>query len=364
MDIKNAIVWIILIALGAFLILRHQNSFPIPSGETVPLGEETEMMEQIEGEVGEGSEANGTTKNEVKDTQKRSESNREVFVTDGVKHSIPLGEIESGGPPKDGIPAIDDPKFVSRKDGDDFLNDQTDVGLGLVIDGEARFYPYQILVWHEIVNDTIGGEPVLVTYCPLCGTGVVFDRRVNGEPQEFGVSGRLWQSNLLMYNRAANEDDESLWSQVLGEAVLGVETGARLNLLPADTVRWEDWKKAHPNTKVLSQDTGYTRSYGRDPYGDYYTTEGLFFPVTNQDDRLFEKDFVLGIEIDEQTKAYLERALPVGTITDTFAGNTLTITKNQSGVVTIIDQDGTLIPHLDGFWFSWVSVHPNTEVYK
>jgi len=353
MKLSSILILIIVLGIGILLFVRQQKSFLIPRGESVPLDEVNKEIEDKKIE-----------ENIMNETKNTPISTRKVFVTDGVKHSILLDEIKEGGPPKDGIPSIDSPKFISTGEADVFLDDRNSFGLGLVIGGEARFYPYQILVWHEIVNDTIQGEPILVTYCPLCGTGVVFERRVKGAQQEFGVSGKLWQSNLLMYNRAPNKADESLWSQVLGEAVLGVETGERLNILPADTVRYGDWKVAHPDTKVLSRDTGSLRNYDRDPYGDYYTEEGLYFPVTNKDERLFEKDFVLGIEIDNKFKAYLERSIPVGTITDTFAGNTLSITKNKSGVVTITDKEGVVIPHLDGFWFSWVSVHPETEVYK
>ena len=142
-------------------------------------------------------------------------SSRKIFVTEDVKHSIPLDEIRGGGPPKDGIPSVDAPKFISIKEADAFLDDTSDIMLGIEVKGEARFYPYQILVWHEIVNDTIQDEPVLVTYCPLCATGVAFDRRVDGEAREFGVSGLLWESNLLMYNRTPGAGKETIWARFL-----------------------------------------------------------------------------------------------------------------------------------------------------
>ncbi|MBL7045011.1 MAG: DUF3179 domain-containing protein, partial [Parcubacteria group bacterium] len=235
------IILIIVIAGVGFLFYRNSNQFPLPEGESVTKTKNTIM----------------------KETEK---STKTISETDGTKHSIPLNEILSGGPGKDGIPSIDNPKFVSTKDADEYLTD-TDVGLGLVFNGVERFYPYQVLVWHEIVNDNIKNDRVLVTYCPLCATGIVFDPKVNGVAQEFGVSGKLWQSNLLMYNRTAIEEDESLWSQVLGEAVLGVSTGQKLKVLPADTVQYGAWKKAHPNTEILSRETGAIRNYGRDPYG-------------------------------------------------------------------------------------------------
>lgn len=287
-------------------------------------------------------------------------STRPIEVTNGVKHSIPLDEILSGGPKKDGIPSIDNPKFISREKAT-FLKDD-DVGLGLEYKGVTRFYPYQILVWHEIVNDTIQGDPVLVTYCPLCATGIVFLGKVNGKPQEFGVSGRLWKSNLLMYNRAEKESDESLWSQALGEAVVGPETGAKLSIIRSNTVKWGDWKKEHPDTQVLSKDTGALRSYGLDPYGNYYQSRDVSFGATFNDTRLHPKAFVIGIESGNNFKAYERDALPVGTITDTFAGKKVEITKNAADEITV-RLDGKEIPFSGSFWFSWLAIHPDTELY-
>lgn len=283
-------------------------------------------------------------------------------LTDGTRHSIPLEEILSGGPGKDGIPSIDNPSFISRTEAEAFLDD-SDPGIGLTVSGESRFYPYRILVWHEIVNDTVSGKPVLVTYCPLCATGIVFERRVDGVEQEFGVSGKLWQSNLLMYNRAKNEKDESLWSQVLGEAVVGVHTGKKLAIIPSDIVRWGDWKKLQPDASVLSQNTGVLRSYGLDPYGDYYTSDSVSFGASFRDTRLHPKALIAGIEVDDTYKAYSLNALPVGETKDTFAGKALTIEKDSAGRLTIL-ADGERIPHIPSFWFSWLAVHPETELYK
>lgn len=288
-------------------------------------------------------------------------SGETVPTPDGTKHSIALDEILSGGPGKDGIPSIDNPVFISAKESS-FLND-TDPGVGLVVKGEARFYPYRILVWHEIVNDTIQGEPVLVTYCPLCATGIAFERKVAGVEQEFGVSGRLWRSNLLMYNRADGEKNESLWSQVLGEAVLGVNTGEKLTIMPSDIVRWSDWKKLHPDTKVLSADTGTARDYGRDPYGDYYTSESVSFGASFSDTRLHPKALVAGIEINGKYKAYSIEALNVGETRDTFEGKDVVVNKDSAGRITV-SALGERVPHIPSFWFSWLAVHPETELFK
>lgn len=337
------IALIIIIVVVGFLFYRNVNQFPLPNGESVDV---------VAGE-----------KNIIEPkTNTMEKSSRTISKTNGVMHSIPLNEILSGGPGKDGIPSIDDPKFISTKEADKYL-ESTDVGLGLVFKGVERFYPYQVLVWHEIVNDTIKGERVLVTYCPLCATGIVFDPTVNGVAQEFGVSGKLWQSNLLMYNRTANKDDESLWSQILGEAVLGISTGEKLKVLPADTVKYGAWKKAHPNTEVLSRETGIIRSYGRDPYGNYYTDESVSFGATFNDDRLHPKAFVLGIEIDGKFKAYNRDALKIGVTKDEFASKNIEVKRDESGVVEIT-ADGNPIPHIDGFWFSWLAVHPQTELLK
>lgn len=312
------------------------------------------------------------------------QTQRDILITGGVRHSIPLDEILSGGPGKDGIPSIDNPLFVSAENAA-FLDD-SDPGIGLTVNGESRFYPYRILVWHEIVNDTVGDMPVLVTYCPLCATGIVFERRVDGEVQEFGVSGRLWQSNLLMYNRppsqssppsleatkgnageasAGNEAEESLWSQVLGEAVLGVHTGKKLPVVRSDVVRWGDWKGAHPKTLALSQDTGAVRDYGRDPYGDYYTSESVSFGASFSDTRLHPKALVHGIEIEGRYKAYHDEALKTltGILSDTFADKDIVITRTDPGEIRFT-ANGEPISSIPGFWFSWASVHPETELYK
>lgn len=289
-------------------------------------------------------------------------STREITITDGVKHSIPLESIFSGGPPKDGIPSIDEPQFVSIEEADQWIK-QDGLGISLSIQGIARFYPNQITVWHEIVNDVIGSQPVLVTYCPLCGTGIVFDPTVKGESSEFGTTGKLWNSNLLMYDRKT----DSVWSQALGEAVVGELTGYKLRLLPYDNVIYSEWKKEHPDGQVLSRDTGAIRDYTRDPYGNYYTNERLFFPVDNEDDRYHPKEPTFGIELNGKTKVYPESELLKGPdqFTDTFAGVDLKISFDKT-LKTIdirrVDTNEEIVPFY-GFWFSWISVHPESEVY-
>jgi hypothetical protein len=338
------IMTVLIIGLLGAVWYFQSKQFPLPTGDTTAL---------FQGEEGVGGETTDTSK------QQSAQGQRNSMVTDGVKHSIPLDEILSGGVGKDGIPSIDDPQFVSI-DEVTFLDD-TSVGIGLTVKGESHFYPYYILVWHEIVNDVVAGQPILVTYCPLCATGIVFDRRIDGEVQEFGVSGRLWQSNLLMYNRAPSEVNESLWSQVLGEAVLGVHTGKKLTVVRSDVVRFGDWKTAHPDTKVLSLDTGEPRDYGRDPYGEYYTNESVSFGAQFNDTRLHPKALVHGIEIGGEYKAYHDDALS-GTITDTFVGKQIVISRNTAGEL-FFEANGAPLPSIPGFWFSWLAVHPGTFLY-
>lgn len=359
----SILILIVLAGIVGGIFLFNRNEFALPTGDTVvPQGSSPSVSDDSDSVA--SNEPDIATAPGASSPASAGRSTRTILETGGVKHSIPLDEILSGGPGKDGIPSIDEPKFVSAKDAAEFLDDDNP-GIGLTVGGESRFYPYRILVWHEIVNDTIQKQPVLVTYCPLCATGIVFDRRVNGTAQEFGVSGRLWQSNLLMYNRAGAVDDESLWSQVLGEAVVGPNTGEKLPVLPSDITRWSDWKKAHPNTKVLSPDTGALRDYGRDPYGDYYTSESVSFGASFRDTRLHPKALVHGIEIGDSYKAYADDAITSGSsrTEDSFAGKTVVITKTESGGVRF-EVDGSPLPSIPGFWFSWLAVHPDTELFK
>ena len=180
------------------------------------------------------------------------------------KALIPLDEVIAGGPPPDGIPPIDKPVFVSPAAADAWLK-PTEPVLGLRVGSDARAYPLQILIWHEIVNDVVGGRPVVVTFCPLCNAGLVFDRVASGTTLDFGTSGKLWKSDLLMYDR----ETHSLWSQMEGRAVVGARAGARLTPLPANTLAYEDFKQAYPGGRVLSRETGVSRAYGRNPYEGY-----------------------------------------------------------------------------------------------
>jgi hypothetical protein len=209
-----------------------------------------------DGDGGEGSDADDAPAEIPFDTSE--------WETDFTEHSAPLAEFVGGGPPKDGIPSIDEPRFVSVQEADEFLDAREPVAV-VELQGEVRAYPLQILTWHEIINDEIGGEPVAVTYCPLCNSTVALRREIEGEPVEFGTTGMLRNSDLVMYDRKT----ESWWQQITAEAVVGELTGQRLDVLPSQILAWDEFQRLHPEGAVLSRDTGFERDYGRNPYTAY-----------------------------------------------------------------------------------------------
>jgi peroxiredoxin len=328
---------------------------------------EEELRQRIETLLGQSPEAEteilSETASETSSITSPKTSVRNVQITDGTKHSVPLTDIKGGGPPKDGIPSIDNPKFTTVTEADEFLQDEG-IGISLSHNGVERFYPHQITVWHEIVNDEIDGKAFLVTYCPLCGTGIVFDPTIAGKSVEFGTSGKLWNSNLVMYDR----ETDSYWSQVLGEAIVGELTGMKLDLLPHDNVRWKDWKAAYPEGQVLSRETGHFRDYlSGGPYGNYDTNDTVIFPVDNEDARYHPKEPTWGIEIDGQFKAYPQVELRTGlnSFSDSFAGQSLKIEfDKQNNTIAIEDSSGEEVVPSYGFWFSWIAVHEESEVYS
>ncbi len=224
----------------------------------------------------------------------------EGWATDFTKASVDLGEIISGGPPKDGIPAIDAPRYESVAAARGWLIDRSPV-IALEVGGRARAYPLAILMWHEIVNDTLGGVPVVVTFCPLCNTALVFERAFDGTVHDFGTTGNLRYSDLVMYDRQT----ESWWQQATGEAIVGQLTGTRLTFLPAQIISLGEFEAAHPGGDVLSRDTGFSRDYGRNPYVGYDTVDQqpfLFSGVT--DGRLAPKERVVTIGTGGEATAF------------------------------------------------------------
>jgi hypothetical protein len=282
-------------------------------------------------------------------------------LPDGRKYLIHPNDILSGGPAKDGIPSIDNPKYISVEEANEWIED-AELGMGITYKGEKRFYPFQILVWHEIVNDTIAGDPILITYCPLCGSGIAFNRKINGEAVEFGTSGKLYNSNLVMYDRKT----ETYWQQIEGKAIVGELVGNKLVLVPIDTITYGAWKRKNPETKVLSRETGKSRQYGRDPYGNYYTNESLYFPVGNEDNRLHAKAVVFGVEVNGEYAAYPESELKKGgTIEDTLGGIPIRLDRDDIGIITIRKTNSNeQIAYERDFWFAWFAFHPETKLFQ
>jgi len=221
--------------------------------------------------------------------------------TDFSRHTVPLAEIVSGGPSKDGIPAIDRPRFESVSEAAQWLDEREPVVV-VEIGRDARAYPLQILIWHEIVNDEVGGTPVTVTFCPLCNTAFAFDRRLDGRVLDFGTTGRLRHSDLVMYDRQT----ESWWQQATGEGIVGAYAGRRLRFVAAPITSWQDFRRSYPGGRVLSQDTGHDRPYGRNPYERYDTRSSPIagFFSSALDKRLPAMERVVAIDLTDGTAAY------------------------------------------------------------
>ncbi len=275
---------------------------------------------------------------------------------------IPIRAIESGGPGRDGIPALDKPRFVAADDAR-FLS-PTDRVLGIYRNGVARAYPVAILNWHEIVNDRYGGDPVVLTYCPLCGTGMAFIAKANGKTLDFGVSGLLYNSDVLLYDRQT----DSLWSQIMKQAVSGPLRGQQLEMIPLTHTSWEDWRSRHPQSEVLSIDTGYSRDYSHDPYIGYDRAFKIMFQVSRYSDRYHPKEPVIGIVIDGLAKAYSfsELAANAGDIHDEINGHAIIIrydAKHRTG--SIHDAaTGDELPSVTAYWFAWYAFYPDTAFYE
>ena len=341
---------------------------------------------------------------------------RRGWQTDFSRHTLPYSEILSGGPPRDGIPPLDDPRFISPEDASKWLGDQEPV-IAFELNGDARAYPLQILTWHEIVNDVVGGVPVAATFCPLCNAAIVFDRRLDGTVYDFGTSGKLRRSDLIMWDRQT----ESWWQQFTGEGIVGELAGKKLTILPASIISFADFRGANPQGKVLSRETGFNRSYGQNPYAGYDRADQPPFLFDGDlDGRLLPKERVATVTIGEVDAAFPFSILEKETVVNytvngkdvvvffksgttsaldktsirgsrdvgatgvfdaqvdgqnlTFAADSGDIVDAETGSVwNILGQavEGPLtgekltpIVHANHFWFAWGAFKPNTLIYK
>ncbi|MCH8205838.1 MAG: DUF3179 domain-containing protein [Chloroflexi bacterium] len=262
------------------------------------------------------------------------------WETDFSRHTVPFSEIRSGGPPRDGIPPIDNPKFLTPQGSEGFLGDEEPV-VALVVNDDARAYPLKILNLHEIVNDEVGGVPVTVTFCPLCNSAIVFDRRLGGTVYDFGTSGHLRLSDLVMWDRQT----ETWWQQFTGEAIVGELAGKRLRFLPVSIVSFADFRTSHPEGMVLSRDTGVARNYSWNPYVGYERADTLpWFDVGTLDDRLLPKERVVTISVGDVAVAFPLRILSEEKAINYTVGGQEVVVLFKSGTRSALDQSS------DGSW--------------
>ncbi|MEX2245158.1 MAG: DUF3179 domain-containing protein [Dehalococcoidia bacterium] len=255
-----------------------------------------------------------------------------TWTTDFGAARAGADEFRSGGPGKDGIPAIDEPQFVAVADVD-FLDPREPV-LAFAWNGDARAYPVQILMWHEIVNDVVGGEPVMVTYCPLCNSSVVFKRTVAGVVHDFGVSGLLRNSDLVMFDRQT----ESWWQQVTGEALVGARAGTELEALPSSTISFADFQAAFPEGRVLSRETGFSRDYGRNPYVGYDSNNRPFLFSGEVDGQLDAVDRVVAVEIGGESVGYAFSRLEDHPVVNDVVGGSPVAVFFRKGTLSPLDR--------------------------
>ena len=270
---------------------------------------------------------------EKSDVRSKEETTKD-WKTNIGKRSVELSELMSGGPPKDGIPAIDKPRFASIGEAQQWLKPNEPV-ISLKIADEARAYPLQILIWHEIVNDEIKGQPVTVTFCPLCYAAIAFDRRLDGKVYSFGVSGMLRHSDMVMYDR----ETESWWQQISGEAIAGDLTGKTLRQFPSQIVSFGQFSKAFPRGKVLSRETGHRRDYGNNPYRGYDDiTKMPFLYRAKPDERLKPMEKVVTVELNAFTKAYPHAITEKRRVIHDRLGETRIVIFHADGAASALDE--------------------------
>lgn len=272
--------------------------------------------------------------------------------------SVDLEDLKQGCPARDCIPSIDNPVYVTADEADHVADDA--VVIAISYKGEQFAYPARILDRHEIVNDTIAGDPIAVTWCPLCGSAVGIRRTVAGKVTEFGVSGVLYNSDLVLYDRAT----ETLWDQIEAKGIVGPLTGEQLELVPVTMTRWSRWRDAHPDTLVLSADTGFDKDYTQDRYAKYRDSSELMFPVSRNDDRVHPKTVVFGFNVDGTKVAYTEALLQKqGTYEHSLGGTVAAVTLHDDGTVTMRYGDARYEP-IRLFWFAWYTFHPQTDLIR
>ncbi len=277
------------------------------------------------------------------------------WKTNVAKRSIKMSELMSGGPPKDGIPALNNPKFITVADAGKWLKAKEPV-ISLVIDGEARAYPLQILIWHEIINDKFKGIPVAVTFCPLCYSAIAFDRRLDSKTYSFGVSGMLRHSDMVMFDR----ETESWWQQITGEAIVGDLLGEKLKQIPAQIVGFEQFAKAFPKGMVVSKDTGHIRNYGRNPYVGYDEIgKPPFLFRGKTDGRIRPMEKIVVVEIDGQSTVYPHSTTRKMRVINDEIGSQRVVIFHIDGANSALDAEqiseskdigatGVFVPEIDG----------------
>jgi hypothetical protein len=272
--------------------------------------------------------------------------------------------ILSGGPPPDGIPPVERPAYVSVGEASKLWNDDSIVD-AFTIDGQPRAYPRFITVWHEIVNENASGKPISVTYCPLTGSTLIFSGELaDGRTTTFGTSGMLYNSNLVMYDRATN----SMWPQLLGVAVRGARKGERLKEIGgALTTTFGRWRAKFPNGVVLSKDTGHARAYGTSPYGGYDTASGVIFPVRASDDRFHPKKVVVGIRVNGAALAIPKDEFAQRREARVDVGGRELVAQHDAELDAVRVFDRNTLEPISAYnvmWFAWYAFNPKTEVLR
>ena len=275
---------------------------------------------------------------------------------------VPVDEIHWGGVQRDGIPSINQPKFVAASDAK-FLGKKDRV-LGVYRNGIAKAYPIRILDRHEVVNDRFADEGVVVTYCPLCFSGMAFSISTDSIARTFGVSGLLFNSDVLLYDHQTG----SLWSQIRSQAISGALKGTEIRPVVTAHTTWPDWLNRYPDTQVLSTDTGYGINYRKSAYSEYQRSRQLMFPVKNRSNKYSNKELVLGITIGDTFKAYPFKELRKQdrpSFVDSIGDTGLTIEWHEKEkFARAISSDGEEIPTVIVYWFAWYAFHPTTAIFQ